>query len=259
MVDFQELREYRDLFFFLVARDIKVRYTQTVLGGLWAIIQPLLAMIIFTLFFGNLAKIPSDGVPYPVFNFSAMVVWTYFSNTLTISGNSLLGGSNLISKVYFPRLIIPLTSVVAGLLDFVIAFVILICMLFYFHIVPTMTALFLPLLIILMMLVAGGVGMFLAALNTKYRDIKYAIPFLVQLWMFVSPIVYPASMVPEKYRLIYALNPMVGVIEGFRSVLLGTTSFPAGMLLISTLASVSLFIFGMFYFKQTERFFADII
>jgi len=259
LVDFQELREYRDLFFFLVARDIKVRYTQTVLGGLWAIIQPLLAMIIFTLFFGNLAKIPSDGVPYPVFNFSAMVVWTYFSNTLTISGNSLLGGSNLISKVYFPRLIIPLTSVVAGLLDFVIAFVILICMLFYFHIVPTMTALFLPLLIILMMLVAGGVGMFLAALNTKYRDIKYAIPFLVQLWMFVSPIVYPASMVPEKYRLIYALNPMVGVIEGFRSVLLGTTSFPAGMLLISTLASVSLFIFGMFYFKQTERFFADII
>lgn len=259
LVDFKELREYRDLLYFLVARDIKVRYKQTVLGGLWAIIQPFFAMVVFTLFFGKLAKIPSDGVPYPIFNFSAMVAWTYFANALAGSGNSLTGDANLISKVYFPRLIIPLTPVLAGLLDFSIAFVVLIGMMLYFHISPTIMVLFLPLLIILMMLTASGVGMFLAALNAKYRDIRYTIPFLVQLWMFASPIVYPTSMVPEKYHLIYALNPMVGIIEGFRSILLGTVSFPAQMLLVSALVSVSLFMIGIFYFKQTERYFADII
>ena len=259
LVDFKELRDYRDLFYFLVVRDIKVRYKQTVLGGLWAIIQPFFMMVVFTLFFGRLAKMPSDGVPYPIFNFSAMVAWTYFSNAVTGSGNGLIGSTSLITKVYFPRLIIPLTPVLAGLLDFSIAFIVLIGMMFYFHIYPTIMALFLPLLIILMMLTASGVGMFLAALNAKYRDIRYTIPFLVQFWMFASPIVYPASMVPEKYHLIYALNPMVGVIEGFRSVLLGTVSFPTRMLLISTLVSMSLFIVGGFYFKQMERYFADII
>ncbi|MBA7577685.1 hypothetical protein ES708_19538 [subsurface metagenome] len=217
LVDFKELSEYRDLFYFLVARDIKVRYKQIMLGGLWAIIQPFFSMIVFTLFFGRLAKIPSDGIPYPVFNFSAMVAWTYFANAVTNSGNSLIINTNLISKVY------------------------------------------LPLLVILMMLTASGVGMLLAALNAKYRDIRYTIPFLVQLWMFASPIVYPASMLPEKYRLAYALNPMVGVVEGFRSALLGTIAFPKQILLISTLVSVILFIAGIFYFKQTERYFADII
>ncbi len=259
LIDFKELREYRDLFYFLVARDIKVRYKQTVLGGLWAIIQPFFSMVIFTLFFGKLAKIPSDGIPYPIFNFSAMVAWMYFANAITGSGNSLIENTNLISKVYFPRLIAPLTPVLAGLLDFSIAFVVLIGMMLYFHIYPTVMTLFLPLLIILMMLTAGGVGMFLAALNAKYRDIRYTIPFLVQLWMFASPIVYPASMVPEKYRPIYAFNPMVGVIEGFRSILLGTVSFPTQMLLISTSVSIILFIIGLFYFKQMERYFADII
>ncbi len=259
LVDFKELRGYRDLFYFLVVRDIKVRYKQTVLGGLWAIIQPFFMMVIFTLFFGRLAKVPSDGVPYPIFSFSALVAWTYFAHAITDSGNSLVGSTNLITKVYFPRLIIPLTPVLAGLLDFSIAFVVLIGMMFYFHIYPTIMALFLPLLIILMMLTASGVGMFLAALNAKYRDIRYTIPFLVQFWMFASPIVYPASMVPEKYHLIYALNPMVGVIEGFRSVLLGTVSFPTQMLLVSTLVSMILFIIGGFYFKQLERHFADII
>ena len=259
LVDFKELRDYRDLFYFLVARDVKVRYKQTVLGGLWAIIQPFFAMVVFTLFFGKLAKIPSDGIPYPVFNFSAMVAWTYFANAITGSGNSLVGNTSLISKVYFPRLIVPLTPVLAGLIDFSIAFVVLIGMMLYFHIYPTVMMLFLPLLIILMMLTAGGVGMFLAALNAKYRDIKFTIPFLMQLWMFASPIVYPASMIPEKYRLIYAFNPMVGIIEGFRSVLLGTVSFPAQMILISTSVSIILFIIGIFYFKQTERYFADII
>jgi lipopolysaccharide transport system permease protein len=259
LVDFKELSEYRDLFYFLVVRDIKVRYKQTVLGGLWAIIQPFFSMIVFTLFFGMLAKLPSDGVPYPIFNFSAMIAWTYFAGAVTGSGNSLIGEANLISKVYFPRLIVPLAPVLAGILDFFIAFIVLIGMMLYFHIYPPITVLFLPLLIILMMLTASGVGMFLAALNVKYRDIKYTIPFLVQLWMFASPIVYPTSMVPEKYHLIYALNPMVGIIEGFRSALLGTVSFPVEILLVSALVSVGLFIIGIFYFKQTERYFADII
>ena len=259
LVDFKELSEYRDLFYFLVARDIKVRYKQTVLGGLWAIIQPFFSMIVFTLFFGRLAKMPSDGIPYPVFNFSAMVAWTYFANAVTNSGNSLITSTNLISKVYFPRLIAPLTPVLAGLLDFSIAFIVLIVMMFYFHIYPNIMILYLPLLVILMMVTASGVGMLLAALNAKYRDIRYTIPFLVQLWLFASPVVYPASMLPEKYRLVYALNPMVGVIEGFRSALLGTVAFPKQILLISTLVSIILFIAGMFYFKQTERYFADII
>jgi len=258
-IDFEELKQYRDLFYFLVSRNIKVKYKQTVLGGLWAIIQPFFSMVVFTLFFGKLAKIPSDGIPYPIFSYTALIAWTYFSSSVSGASNSLIGESNLISKVYFPRLIIPLSPVLSGLLDFTIAFLVLIGMMFYFHVYPTIMILFVPFLVILMMLTASGVGMFLAALNAKYRDIRYTIPFIVQLWMFASPIVYPASMVPEKYRLIYALNPMVGVIEGFRSALLGTASFPVQMILMSTLVSAGLFIIGTFYFKQTERYFADII
>ncbi len=259
LIDFGELKQYRDLFYFLVVRDIKVKYKQTVLGGLWAIIQPIFSMVVFTLFFGKLAKLPSDNIPYPIFSYTGLVAWTYFATSISGAGNSLVGGSNLISKVYFPRLIIPLSPVLAALLDFSIAFVVLIGMMLYFHIFPTIMILLVPLLVILLMLTASGVGMFLAALNAKYRDIKYTIPFLIQLWMFTSPIVYPASMVPEEYQLVYALNPMVGVIEGFRSVLLGTVSFPTQMVLISTLVSVSLFIGGALYFKQMERYFADII
>jgi lipopolysaccharide transport system permease protein len=259
LIDFKELKQYRDLFYFLVARDIKVKYKQTILGGLWAIIQPFFSMVVFTLFFGKLAKIPSDGVPYPIFSFTAMVAWVYFANSIAGAGNSLIGNANLISKVYFPRVIIPLSSVLAGLLDFFIAFMVLIGMMLYFHIVPTPMTLFTPFLVVLMMFTAGGVGMILAALNAKYRDIRYALPFLVQIWMFASPIVYPASMVPEKYRLIYALNPMTGVIEGFRSALLGTAAFPTEMVLVSTIVSTLLFAVGIFYFRQMERHFADII
>jgi len=259
LIDFEELKQYRDLFYFLVSRDIKVKYKQTVLGGLWAVIQPFFAMLVFSLFFGKLAKMPSDGIPYPIFSYTAMVAWIYFAGSISSAGNSLIGESNLISKIYFPRLIIPLSPVLAGLLDFTIAFMVLIGMMFYFHIHPTIMILFVPFLVVLMMLTASGVGMFLAALNAKYRDIRYTIPFIVQLWMFASPIVYPASMIPEKYRLVYALNPMVGVIEGFRSALLGTVSFPARMILISTLVSAILFVMGAFYFKQMERHFADII
>ncbi|MDY6838314.1 MAG: ABC transporter permease [Thermodesulfobacteriota bacterium] len=259
LIDFSELKEYRDLFYFLVLRDIKVRYKQTVLGGLWAIIRPFFSMVVFTLFFGKLAKMPSDGVPYPVFNYTAMVAWTYFAGAVSGAGNSVIGNANLISKVYFPRLIIPSSRVLAGLLDFSIAFFVLIGMMLYFHIYPTPMMLFVPVLVFLMIFSATGVGTFLAALNTKYRDIRYTIPFLVQLWMFSSPIVYPVSLVPEKYRLLYALNPMAGVIEGFRSVLLGTVSFPTHMLLISAIVSITLFTLGLFYFKRVERYFADII
>ena len=259
LIDFRELKQYRDLFYFLVVRDIKVRYKQTVLGGLWAIIQPFFMMIVFTLFFGNLAKVPSDNVPYPIFNYSAMVAWTYFSNAISYSGNSLIQESALISKVYFPRLIVPLAPTLAFLLDFSIAFIILIGMMLYYQIYPTVLAFVLPLLVILMMFTASGVGMFLAALNANYRDIRYTITFLVQFWMFASPVVYPVSMIPEQYHLIYAINPMAGVIEGFRSALLGTVAFPTQMLMVSTLVSIIVFIAGALYFKRTERYFADVI
>jgi lipopolysaccharide transport system permease protein len=259
VIDFRELKEYRDLFYFLVARDIKVRYKQTVLGGLWAVIQPFFSMVVFTLFFGKLAKIPSDGVPYPIFNYSAMVAWTYLATSIAGSGNSLVGNTNLLSKVYFPRLIIPLSPVLASLLDFGIAFIVLIGMMIYFGLYPTFSILMAPVLVILLVFTASGVGTALAALNAKYRDIRYTIPFLIQLWMFASPIVYPASMVPEKYRVFYALNPVAGIIEGFRSVLLGTIPFPAGMVVISAIVSLILFLFGTFYFRQMERYFADII
>jgi len=257
--DLKELKEYRDLFYFLVIRDIKVKYKQTVLGGLWAIIQPFLSMLVFTLFFGHLAKIPSDGVPYPIFNYSAMVVWTYFATSIAGSGNSLVGSTNLLTKVYFPRLIIPLSPVLANLLDFGIAFVVLIGMMIYFGFYPTLSIFFVPVLMLLLVFTACGVGAALAALNAKYRDIKYAIPFLIQLWLFASPVVYPASMVPEKYRVLYALNPMAGILEGFRSALLGTVPFPATTVAISAIVSFILFLFGVLYFRQMERYFADII
>ena len=259
LINLSELKQYRDLLYFLVARNIKVKYKQTVLGGLWAVIQPFFMMIVFTLFFGKLAKIPSDGIPYPIFNYSAMVAWTYFAQAINQSGNSIVGESNLISKVYFPRIIIPFAFVLSGLMDFFIAFFVLILMMLYFHIYPTFMVLSVPFLIILMIMASSGAGMVLAALNAKYRDIRYTIPFLVQFWMFATPIVYPSSMIPEKYRLIYALNPMTGVIEGFRSVLLNTVPFPSDMIIISFLVSLVLFILGLFYFKQVERFFADVI
>jgi len=259
LIDFRELKQYRDLLYFLVARDIKVKYKQTVLGGLWAIIQPFFMMVVFTLFFGKLAKIPSDGIPYPIFNFTAMIAWTYFSGAINGSSNSIVGAGSLIAKVYFPRILIPIVPVVAGLLDFTIAFIVLIGMMLYYHLYPSLLVLILPALILLMMLISSGIGMVLAALSAKYRDIRYTIPFLVQLWMFATPIVYPASMIPEKYRIIYALNPMTGVIEGFRSAILGKVAFPTEMVMISTFISIVLFLIGLIYFKQVERYFADVI
>ncbi|MBI2852134.1 MAG: ABC transporter permease [Chloroflexi bacterium] len=259
LIDFRELKEYRDLFYFLVARDVKIRYKQTVLGGLWAVIQPLFMMIVFTLFFGRLAGIPSDGVPYPIFNYTAMVIWTYFAGSVTFSSNSLVQENTLISKVYFPRLMVPLAPVIALLLDFAIALVLLAGMMIVFRVYPGPEALLVPILLLLLVLTASGTGMFLAALNAKYRDIRYTLTFLLQFWMFASPVVYPASILPEKYHLLYAINPMAGIIEGFRSALLGTTAFPFLMVLISGAVGIIIFVGGALYFKQTERNFADII
>jgi lipopolysaccharide transport system permease protein len=259
LVDFRELIHYRDLFYFLVTREIRLRYKQTVLGGLWAIIQPLFLMLVFYLFFGRLAKLPSDNVPYMVFNYAAMVPWTYFSNSITISSNSLVQNTSLISKVYFPRIMIPTAPVFAFLLDFAIAFVLLLVMMAFYHIAPSPMVLLLPLLVVIMLLTAAGVGMFLSALSAKYRDITYTIAFLMQFWMFASPVVYPASILSPRNQLLYAINPMAGVIEGFRSTLLHTRAFPTEMVLISAAVSVLLFMGGALYFRRTERFFADVI
>jgi lipopolysaccharide transport system permease protein len=259
LIDWRELWQYRDLFRFLVWRGIKTRYAQSVLGVGWAIIQPIFTMIVFTVVFGNLAKINSDGVPYAVFSYTALVPWTYFSGALTGAGGSLIGASNMITKVYFPRLVVPLAPVLSKLVDFAIAFGILIGLMFWFQMVPNLGVLLLPLLILLMMLTALGIGMWLTALSVQYRDINYATSFFVQLLMYASPVVYPASSVPEQFRLLYGLNPMAGVIEGFRSALLGTQPMPWDLIGIGSIMSVLMVISGLWYFRRMERIFADVV
>lgn len=258
-IDARELWTYRGLLFFLVWRDIKVRYAQTVMGAGWAILQPVLTTVVFTVIFGMFAKIPSDGVPYSVFSLAAMVPWMYFSTALTTSSNSLVTNTNLITKVYFPRLVIPLSPILAGLADFAVGFVILLIFMLGYHIAPSAIAIVVvPVLIVAMMLTAGGVGCWFAALNIQYRDVKYVIPFLVQVWMYASPVVYPMSLVPARYRPFYALNPLAGILEGFRSALLGTNAIAWGTIAISLAVGVVLFISGAVYFRHTERVFADV-
>lgn len=259
LLDFHELSRYRDLFYYLVLREIQLRYKQTVLGGLWVILQPFAAMVVFSLFFGQLAKVPSDGVPYPIFSYAALVPWGYFSNALTSSSNSLVTNQAFISKVYFPRIAIPAAPIIARLLDFVIAYFVLFGMMAYYKIAPTPLILLFPLLTLLMMFMAAGVGMWLAALNVQYRDFGYVVPFLIQMWMFISPVVYPMSMIPARFRILYALNPMSGVIEGFRAALLGTINFPWALVGVSAFISTVVFITGLAYFKRVERVFADVI
>jgi len=253
-----DLWEYRELLYFLTWRDIKVRYKQTVLGVAWAIIQPLLTMLLFTLFFGRLAALPSDGIPYPIFAYAGLLPWTFFSNAVTNSGNSLVGSSNLITKVYFPRMIIPGAAVLAGLLDFAIAFVVLIALMFYYHVPLTPNLFVLPLLLALTSLLALGFGMWMSALNVKYRDIRYALPFLIQLWMFASPIIYPASLMPEKWRWVLWINPLTGIIEGYRSALLGR-AFDWPSITISTIITAAVLIYSAYSFKRMERTFADVV
>lgn len=255
----RELWAYRELLFFLGWRDVKVRYKQTVLGVAWAIIQPFMTMVVFSLFFGVLAGVPSDGIPYPIFSFAALVPWTFFSASLSQSSSSVIGSQRLVQKIYFPRLILPISSLVSGAVDFLIAFAMLIAMMGYYAIVPTPNVVWLPFLLLVQLLTALGVGLWLSALNVKYRDVRYALPFLIQLWLFATPIAYPSSLVPAEWRLVYALNPMVGVVEGFRWALLGTNTSPGPIVLVSAAVSLLLFFTGAFYFRQVERTFADLV
>jgi len=257
-INLKDLWVYRELLYFLTWREIKVRYKQTILGFAWAILQPFFMMVVFTLFFGTLAKIPSEGIPYPLFNYAALLPWTLFAEGISRSSNSLVQDRNLVQKIYFPRLVMPLSGILSPVVDFAIAFTILIGMMFYFGYPPTIKVLLLPVFIILALMTSLGVGLWLSAINVKYRDIRYIIPFLVQLWLFASPVVYSSSLLPEQYRIIYGLNPMAGVIEGFRWTLLGTEP-PGSLIAISVIIVVVLLISGAFYFRHNEKIFADVI
>lgn len=255
----REVAEYRELLYFLVWRDIKVRYKQTVLGAAWAIIQPFFTMVVFSLFFGRLAKMPSDGIPYPIFSFAALVPWTFFANGLAQSSNSLVGSANLITKVYFPRLTIPIASVLSGVVDFALAFIVLLMMMLYYGIVPTLNVFWLPLFLLLALIASLGVGLWLSALNVEYRDVRYVVPFITQFWLFVTPIAYPSSLLQQPWRTLYGLNPMVGVVEGFRWALLGTKTAPGPIIAVSSIAALLILITGAFYFRRMEKTFADIV
>jgi len=255
----KEIWNYRELLYFLIWRDVKVRYKQTALGAAWAIIQPFCTMVVFSLFFGKLANMASDGVPYPIFSYAALVPWTFFASGLAQSSNSLVSSSNLIRKVYFPRLIIPISTALSEIVDFTLAFLVLIGMMFYYDIIPTWNTLWLPLFLLLALSTSLGVGLWLSALNVKYRDVRYVIPFITQFWLFATPIAYPSSLLSEPWRTIYALNPMVGVVEGFRWALLGTGQSPGLLIAASSCASLIILLTGAFYFRRMEKTFADTV
>ena len=255
----KELWAYRELLYFLIWRDVKVRYKQTALGVSWAIIQPVCTMIIFSLFFGRLAKMPSDGIPYPIFSYAALVPWTFFALGLGQASNSLVGSANLIKKVYFPRLSIPIASVTSGIVDFSIAFIVLLGMMLYYGILPTLNIIWLPCMLLLTVTTSLGVSLWLSAMNVHFRDVRYVIPFLTQIWLFATPIVYPSSLLSEPWRTLYSLNPMVGVVEGFRWALLGTDTAPGPMIIVSTLAALVLLVSGLYYFRRLEKTFADVV
>jgi lipopolysaccharide transport system permease protein len=257
-VDFRELWEYRDLFYFLLLRDIKGRYAQSVLGVGWAVIQPLFYMIVFTFVFSRLLGVQSDGSPYVVFSYVALVPWTYFSQAVTASTSSLIANRGMLTKVYFPRLVIPMSAVLAKLVDFVFAALIVIILMAWYGITPTTWVLIMPLLVLLMVASAAGIGMWLTALAIQYRDVNFGIGFGIQLLMYLSPVVYPASAIPEKFEKIYALNPMVGVIEGFRASLLGASPMPWDLIAISAGTATILVLSGIYYFRRMERIYADV-
>jgi lipopolysaccharide transport system permease protein len=254
-----ELWEYRELLYFLSWRDIKVRYKQTVLGAAWAIIQPFFTMVVFSLFFGKLAKVPSDGIPYPIFAYAALVPWTFFANGLNQSSNSMVGSAGLIKKVYFPRLVVPISSVISGLVDFVLAFIVLIGMMLVYGIYPTVNIVWLPFLLLLTFVTSLGVGLLFSALNVQFRDVRYTIPFLTQFWLFATPIAYPSSLLSEPWRTLYGINPMVGVVEGFRWALLGTDTAPGPIIILSSIVALALLGGGAFYFRRMEKTFADVV
>jgi homopolymeric O-antigen transport system permease protein len=258
-LNLREIWAYHELLYFLIWRDVKVRYKQTAIGAIWVILQPLLTMVVFTLVFNRIANISSDGLPYPIFAYAALLPWNLFAGALNRSGTSLVGQSNLISKVYFPRLIIPFSATVSGVVDFAIAFVILIAMMVWYGVAPNWGVLALPLFILLALTAAFSVGLWLSALNVRYRDAGYALPFLIQLWLFASPVAYPTSLVPEQWQFLYNLNPMAGVIEGFRWALLGKAQPDFGVIAVSAAAVIAVLLGGLVYFKRTERTFADVV
>lgn len=257
-IDLKELWEYRELVYTFAMRDIKVRYKQTALGAAWAVIQPFMMMVVFTIFFGNLAKIPSEGIPYPLFSYAALLPWTLFSEGITRSTNSMITNANIMTKVYFPRLVMPISGILSPLIDFMIAFIILIAMMLYYGFVPTINIVWLPVFILLALMTSLGVGLWLSAFNVQYRDFQYTLPFLIQLWLFASPVVYPSTLLPDSYRWIYGLNPMAGVIEGFRWTLLGTNP-PSTMIAFSFVIVMVVLISGAYYFKRMEKTFADVV
>jgi len=256
----KELWEYRELLYFLTWRDVKVRYKQTLLGAAWAIIQPFFTMVVFSIFFGRLAGISSDGIPYPIFSYAAMVPWSFFAYGLAQASNSLVGGSQLITKVYFPRLAMPISTVLSGAVDFCLAFVVLLGMMIYYGIVPTVNVVWLPLFLLLAAVTSLGTGLWLSAMNVQFRDVRYTVPFLTQFWMFLTPIAYPSSLIKQPLlRTLYGLNPMAGVVEGFRWALLGTDTQPGPIIIASSAVAVLLLVSGAFYFRRMEKTFADLV
>jgi lipopolysaccharide transport system permease protein len=255
----REIWRFRELLYFLIWRDVTIRYKQTFFGAAWAIIQPVSAMVVFSVFFGRLAKIPSDGVPYPIFSYAALVPWTFFANGLTQISNSLVRDTNLVTRVYLPRLVIPLAAALGGLVDFALAFVVLLGMMIVYRTPPTINMLFLPLLLLFTVATSVAVGLWLSALNVQFRDVRYVVPFLTQAWLFATPVVYPSSLLSTRWRLIYGLNPMAGVVEGFRWALLGTHTRPGPMIIVSALTVLALLITGAFYFRRVESNFADVV
>lgn len=258
-INLRELWQYRELLYFLVWRDVKVRYKQTVLGVAWAVLQPLLTMIVFSIFFGVLGRMSSEGLPYPVFFYAALVPWSYFASALRRSSDSLIGSASLISKVYFPRLILPLSSVLSSLVDFAFAFVVLLALMLFYRLVPTVAILWLPAYFLLALVTALGAGLWLSALNVRYRDFRFVVPFMIQTWFFVTPIIYPSSLVPEAWHAVYGLNPMVGVVEGFRRALLATGTVPGPIIWVSAAVAATLLVSGAYFFRRMEHTFADVV
>jgi lipopolysaccharide transport system permease protein len=256
----RELWQYRELLYFLTWRDVKVRYKQTVLGAAWAIIQPFFTMVVFSVFFGKLAQIPSDDIPYPIFSYAALVPWSFFAHGLNQASNSLVGGARLIKKVYFPRLAIPIATVLSGVIDFALAFLVLMGMMLAYGIAPTLNALWLPFFLLLALVTSLGTGLWLSAMNVQFRDVRYTVPFITQFWMFITPIAYPSSLIENPVlRTLYGVNPMTGVVEGFRWALLGTDTAPGPITVVSCLAALTLLISGAFYFRRMEKTFADVV
>ncbi|HUF40033.1 MAG TPA: ABC transporter permease [Anaerolineales bacterium] len=258
-LNLRELWNYRELFYFFIWRDLKVRYRQTILGVAWAVLQPFMTMVIFSIFFGRLARVDSDGLPYPIFSFAALVPWNFFSGALISGSNSLIGNANMLKKIYFPRVTLPISTALSGLVDFGIAFIVLLGMMVYYGYRPTGNVVWLPLLLLLALATALGVSLWFSALNVRFRDVRHTVPFIAQAWLFATPIAYSSSLLDEPWKTIYGLNPMVGVVEGFRWALLGTDTMPGPMVIVSTLAALVILVSGAYYFRRMERDFADVV